>query len=546
MVHPEGIEPSTSWAVTKHSIRLSYGCILEAPTGFEPVIVVLQTSALAVWPWRQKLSLSILYLYNNEYMTYYSLLAIVIVLFVSVEIYLLGKYLSKTSNIFSFNEPAIIMMGAVLYFVVTFFVFFIFIWINPSILYFVFIFLIKESIQVMFLILRREVFVGMKINWKAVGFTALAMIIFPIAYNLGLTNVLGLTHVKQVNDFQTWNLYGDVVAKFSGINREHVSSWVLGSISTAIIYNAVSSFVIAFSKKKNITDYIISLFAAFGLTLLFNFGQKLEDLSGIFLLLFAVQLSINIIIKSRRRYAVILGLLDLSLWFFQPELFLAIIVLSIIVIFLYTYLGKNKASLFVVQLISPILLISALWLYSVTATGALFLVALSISLYLFMISIGRLEALDKLNGYLIKLRIILPTIFIAGVTVAGAILFSTRDISMKDTWLFDDPIFDSFNNNVWNEFQKYSFYPVVALLVGLSLRLLLGNKSIIGLRLALILTTIILFLTYTAFMNIVTMNTAVDGQFKFIRVITIMPLTLIGIMSIRIRKYKGDKYVKSN
>lgn len=45
MARLEGLEPSTSWAVTKHSVQLSYKR-MEAPTGLEPVIKVLQTYAL--------------------------------------------------------------------------------------------------------------------------------------------------------------------------------------------------------------------------------------------------------------------------------------------------------------------------------------------------------------------------------------------------------------------------------------------------------------------------------------------------------------------
>ena len=460
-------------------------------------------------------------------MIYSSILTILIALFISGEIYFLGKFISKSSGAYKFNESGSILLGAIVYFVITFFTFFAFIWIKPTILYFVVIFLIKETIQVIFLILRRDSFKGMKINWVALGCTGITMIIFPLMFNFALNDALDLHRSEQVNAFQTWYLFHEVIAELSSVDVEFITKWLMSAVSSLMIYSSVTLFIISFSKKKSWVDYLISIFITFFLMLLFNFGFTLNSMVGIFILLFSIQLSVEIIMKSRRRFAVFLGLTDIVLWFFDPNLFLAIISLSIVVILLYTLLEKNKISLFWVQIISPITLLTSLWLYTTSPLGALVLVAVSIISYTFMVGIGRLDLLDKIDKRLKKISIFIPILFTLVILILALTLGFTNNMSKEEVWLFENSIWESYGNNTWNIIQNYLYYIIMTVSVIVLIFAMFKKVKIVGYRIAGIISILILIGAYSAILNIITHETILENQFKFIRVVAFMPLTII-------------------
>lgn len=479
-------------------------------------------------------------------MLYSLFLTILIAVFVSIEIYFLGKHLSITSKIYKFNESTSIVIGAILYFVITFFTFFIFVWIQPTILYYVVVFFIKELIQITFLFLRRDVFKGMKVNFKTIGSTVVAMVIFPLMFNYGFNSFLKLEDTKQINDFQTWILYQNVLSEFTNVDIEFISKWLIGAISSLVIYNIVASFIMNFSKRKSPWNYILGMFATLGLLLLFNFGQNLNSLVGVFLILFSVQLSVDIIMRSRRRYAIIIGLIDITIWFFDPHIFFAMFILSIATSLIYTYLKKNKASMFWVQLVSPLFLIGSLWVYTFSVWGALFFVIISITLYIFMIGIGRLESLDKFDAVLKKTRIILPlTLIIATIIMAISIAIS-NNMSKEEIWLFNDPIWESYNNKTWNTIQQYLYY--ISLLFAASYLMWsffkkLDNKNI---RIIIAIASLLLLIGYVATINVISYNTLLSSHFKYLRATTFMPLTLIGSIFIKKKLKIKERYVKAS
>ena len=435
--------------------------------------------------------------------------------------------MSKTSDIFKFNESGTIIAGALVYFVITFFVFFVFVWISPSILYFVVIFLIKESIQVIFLILRREVFKDMKVNWNAIAMTAVAMISFPLIFNFGLSHSLHLQEGTQENDFQTWYVFKNVIAEFTKIDVIYIANWLMGAISSLVIYNVVTSFIVAFSKKKNWFDYLIGLPISFGLIILFNFHYSLDSLIGEFLLIYAVQMSVHIIMKSRRRYAILFGLVDISIWFFDPKLFLGVVTLSLLVSIIYTVMGKNKASLFWVQLISPILLMASLWLYPITVLGALILVIISIALYIFMVGIGRLELLDRLDKFLMKWRLVIPITLFISTFISAIVIGITSDMSAKEALIYDNAIWSSFDNEIWNEIQSYIYYVAAGILSYVVGYLIVFKSKIINHKVALVISTTFLIFGYSFLMRMLTIDTSIENQFSYLSVIAFAPITLL-------------------
>lgn len=471
-------------------------------------------------------------------MIYFSFLVTIVILFISIEIYFIGKYFAISNNIFKNNEAAIFVLGSVIYFVITFFSFFIFIWIKPTIFYFVVILLIKEGIQITFLILRREKYIGIKINFTTICISIFSMVTIPFIFNLGFYRIMDVHNSIQINNFQTWFLYKDVISTFTKINLNFINEWAMSSIAVLIIYNTITSFIIQFSKKKSFFDYLISYFLSIGLILIFSFGLSLDSLIGIFLLLFAIQLSINIIMKSRRRYALIFGMVIITLWFFDPKLFLVSSMLSISVALTYTFLKKPKASLFWVQLSSPMLLISALWLYNTSNIGSLILVIISIFSYLFMVSVGRTELLEKIDHIIYKMSWVMPLIIFIGIITTGSILVFTGDNFHKSLFLYDNAIWWSFNNSEWNTFQSYFLYIFELMIISFLIWYLLKNKKFINHRIIIIISTIMIIGGYNFSIKEFVESTMLQEQFNMISIVPFMPITLLGPIMLRRRYIK--------
>ncbi|NQZ65625.1 MAG: hypothetical protein HRT99_00205 [Mycoplasmatales bacterium] len=464
------------------------------------------------------------------------IIIIIITLFISVEIFFIGKYISKTNKLFEDNEYGSFVVGAVTYFFVTFLTFFFFIWVKPSNVYFAVILLIKELFQITFLFLKRETFFGMKINWKHIILSIFSMITIPLIFNYGFYEIIPNKALSQTNDFQSWFIYKDAIEKFSQINEEIVSKWILSMIASITIFNIVASFVYRFSKRKNFIDGIISYLATIGLILLFGLGIRIEYIIGSFLILFAIQLSVNIIMKSRRRYAIMFGFTVIASWFFNPSLFLVNLVLSISTSLIYTFLKKPKASLFWVQLISPSIILSSLWLYTISNTGALFLVIITVISYLFMISAGRIELLEKMEKFIYKYLWAIILIIYLSIFVYSVVIMSTTENSIKNYFLYKNAIVDSFNNLTWEKIQSYLMYVIEFICLIITVWYIIKAKNITNKRIVVILSLTMFLLGYNFMIRAVIENTKIYDQFSPISISLFMPLILF--VPLRFRKSK--------
>lgn len=466
-------------------------------------------------------------------MTYYIFLTIIFVLVVSTEIYLLGRYISFKYEIFTNNEAASIVLGAIVYFVITFFAFFLFIWIDLSIYYMMAVFFIKETLLIAFLVVRRESIVQSKIKWSNLLFTIISMLILPTIYGLILNNKLNLKTNTSTNTFQTWFTLKQVLMQTLSFNMKEINEGIIAGISSLVIYNCVASMVIQFSKKKNIIDYTLSLVLTVALTILFSFGWTLDAMISIFLLLYAMLLSSRIISRSRRRYAAAMGILDVAMWSINPKMFFALIILAILTGIIYTLLNKDKASLFWVQLLSPLSIVGSLWISEVSVAGAVILAIFATGVYGFMINVGRLDFLDRINLFMSKYRFFVPALYLVSILIPAFIKWFTNDIPVKDAFLFDDAIFESFGNSSWNLVQSYLYYAVGAVLILLIIRYIYKKKLFINYRIIIIIVSIILLLGYTFIIYIATFNSVWAEQFKYIRAIAFLPLTIVPFIKLR-------------
>lgn len=508
---------------------------MEALTGLEPAITVLQTIALT------NLAIAPFLTFNNNYynkynlciVIYYSILSLFLVSFICGEIFLLGKHFSKRNNLFESNGASLIVFGAIIYFLITYLFFFPFVWVSSSINYFVVIFFIKETLQVTYLFIKRDSFKKLNINLSHILITFLTIIIIPIIFNFGLNKLLNLKIQKQNNTFQIWILYKETIASFTKIEYEFLCKWVFTPIATFIIYNSISSFTIQYSKKKNWIEYLISFLITIFLLSTFNFGWSIDSMIGIYLILFAVLISANIIIYSRRRYALIYGMIVFNIWFLEPNLFLSISILGIIVGFIYTIKSGPKASLFLVQIISPNLIILSLWMYAISSLGALTLTILALISYLFIISVGHSNLLEKIDIQINKIRFLIPLVILVTLLSLSIYFLSKTKQNLIDIFLLDNAILDSFGNKKWNFIQSIIFYIWVLILCISIIYLKIIKSKIINNKIILLISFTFILIAYNALFKILLIETNFENQFIYLRIISFMPLIILSLIMLK-------------
>lgn len=459
-------------------------------------------------------------------MTYKLLISILIVMFITLQIYFIGKYSSKRHELFKTNGGANFVMGFIIYFLVSLIVFFPFIWLKLSILYFVVIFFIKDGFQILFLIARRDVFV--KDDFKKqdlfhVLFSIISMLIISLSFNMGFSKIIHMKEGIQRNNFQSWFLFKQIIVEFGNLDIKDVLNLVTTPLASLLIFNVVYSFIYAFSKKDLLIDIAISLFTTIILILLFNFGYRLESIIGVFLLLFAVQIGIKIIQTSRRRYSFIFGLIIVVLWFFNPDLFIAEISLALIISIIYTFLQKKKPSIFTVQLIAPIFMVSTLFVYPFSGIGAAFLLATSLIAYGLIIYSGRIERMEKLNQIIIKTRIIWPSLLLFIIIFTGMIYILESDsFTYKD---LGNPLVYNFENPIFNNIQYYLYFIFAILIVVISIYLVIQKKAN-GCKIGILISAFVLIFSYTPFVKAIISKTIFEEGFKYLMFTSVAPSIL--------------------
>ena len=459
-------------------------------------------------------------------MTYKIFISTLIVIFIALQAYFMGKYSSKRHQLFKTNSGANFIMGFIIYFLVSLIVFFPFVWLKLSILYFVVIFFIKDGFQILFLIARRDVF--KKSNFKKqdlfhIIFSILSMLIITISFNMGFSKIILMREGVQTNTFQSWFLFKEIISEFSNMDIKDVLNLITTPLAALIMFNVVYSFIYSFTKKDRLIDAVTSLLFTIILILLFNFGLRIESNIGVFLLLFAVQMGIKIIQTSRRRYSFIFGLIVFSLWFFNPDLFLAETSLAFMISIIYSLLKKRKPSIFAVQLLLPLFMMSTLFLYQISGTGAAILLVLSLVAYALIIYSGRVERMHKLNEMIIKTRIIWPTMVLVVLTLTGMILiFGSDTFTYKD---IGNILVNDFQNITFDTIQYYSYFVFAIGIVSLSIYLVI-KKKVEGYKIGILISAFILIFSYTPFMKEIVYGTFLEHGFNYLMLTSVAPAIL--------------------
>lgn len=129
-------------------------------------------------------------------MIYSAIISSIVIFIIFLEISFIGKYISAKQDMFIGNRFAAFVLGFVTYFAITFAVLFIFIFFKLPTIYMVVFFVIKDVVQIMFLLARREV-MSMDINrrfWIDICAGIIAVVLTVVVFN-SMANVLASKNI---------------------------------------------------------------------------------------------------------------------------------------------------------------------------------------------------------------------------------------------------------------------------------------------------------------------------------------------------------------
>ncbi len=477
-------------------------------------------------------------------MVYSSIISALVLLIVLAQIHFIGKYISTKQDMFTNNKFATFVLGFITYFAITFAVLFIFIFFKLPIIYSVVFFVVKDVIQIMFLLARREVFNG-KINWHVWRDAAIGAIVITgitVFFNYIAPLIQPIRDNHSYMSFQSWYKFQDIISKVTVIKIDFIYHWFGSLLVTALGYASVMAFISNFSKKVYWWYYIfgsiLTLLMIFG----FSFGKTIESQAGSFLILFAIMVAVNIIVFSRRRYATVYGLTTIAAWSFNQYLILAFILIAFVTLTIYAILQKPKASMFWVQLMAPIALVSTFLINDFSRPLGLAVSIIAVLLYAFMVSIGQVKILERLDQFFLKMRYVIPIVIFLGIMVS-AIAIATTSTTASSNILANDItyLFYTYHSDMINYIQIGFYSALVAMIIIYLVYTFFFKKKLLKTQLvAIICSLIILFALNPAFW-ILLKDSVMEEQFKYISMSILPPLLIVGFT--RIHTIRENKTV---
>ncbi len=465
-------------------------------------------------------------------MEYSSLITIPILSSILLSIYLLGRYVTISHDLFATNPYASWVIGAIVYFGITFGVFFPFLFFNINTFYFTVIFFIKEIITYLYIFLRREV-MNTKINFKAVIWIVSAGILIAIIYHFGISKIVTTFVPKQETILQSWFIFKDVLHQFSIIPIEFLNDWLLSILAGTIAFATVTSFIIELAKKHNVILEAIGFIGTLGTVILFSHGTPLHHSIGMYFLLFSVIVVIRVIIFSRRRYATIYGIITAVSWTFDPNLFFAILILAFVASTIYVYLRRPKSSLFWTQLMVPLAIVASLWTVEISKFLTLGLIAASVIIYLVVVGIGRNRVLERLNKIISKLRLVIPVVIFLATVITSVIVISNQATDWMSLQTMSKPLFVNDGDRLiygWIQFSIYVFAAIT--IVIFLLKWMINKKQPEKNRILIMMIGLVILFVYNPLVDAAFIQSSVHSQFAYLRDISITPLFIFIILQV--------------
>lgn len=474
-------------------------------------------------------------------MTNQIFITISLIIFLCIEIYFLGKRISFVNNLFINNESAIWLLGIVVYLGITFLVFLPFIWLNISIIYFIIIFIIKELIIFSYIFLGKERVSWSQINYKNIIYMMIMSIAIIFVFNFTIYQEENLLWEKNnfSNQFnQIWIKTEEIFNKLTSMSIEFVNKWLIGFIGSTVIYASITTIVIRFYKHQSIFEYLLSGLISLGFIFIFNFKQNIHNLFGAYLALFSIFLALNILQFSRKRYSFVFIINFLVAWIINYRIFIALSSVAISTAIIYSWMQKPMASLFWVQLTTPIFIVLTSWISGFSLLLTFGLIILILIYYVGLIFVGKNKALLRMNLWFNKYAKWFPYTNLLIVLGVAILLIFFVPIDIQQIVGEKNLVFDYNFLNIADE-QQYILQICQWIIYGVTIIGLFGmfvywkykKIKLIGMRAMTLIILAIFIFAYNPIFNTLLIATNIQNNFTYLRTVTFMPLFLFIIIT---------------
>lgn len=178
-----------------------------------------------------------------------------------------------------------------------------------------------------------------------------------------------------------------------------------------------------------------------------------------------------------------------------------LVVIVFVTLVIYAVLQKPKVSMFWVQLVAPIAIVSTFWINDYSRPLGLSVSIAAILLYIFMVSVGRVKMLEKLNAFFLKMRYALPAMIFLAI-MASSIAIGLTSSTATSSIIINDMtyLFYTFKSPIVNYVQIALYSALIGMIITYLVYTFIYSKKLLKTQLVgLICSLIILFALNPAF-----------------------------------------------
>ena len=442
-------------------------------------------------------------------------------------IYLLGRYISRSQEVFVNNFYGSFMTGVVAYLFITFIIFFPFLWIKIDILYFVIIFSLKEITLYIFLLLKWEGKIN-KTSLIKFAIIIVSGVFISLIYNYGISKIVMYKPTNIETTFQTWDKTRLVFQRLLDMEPLYAVKWFMTIIASVIAFASVGSFIGEFRKKDDLLTEISSFIVTLVIMTLFTFGLGIYQLVGMFILMFMIILALRLIKFSRRRYGALYGVSTIALYSSSQKMLIVVLLLSLVTMIIYTFLQKPKNSLFWVQLFAPIGIVAPLAIYDLFPVLSFVVFGFALFAYIFVVTVGRASFMRKVNIFFNKGRYIIPSLILFVLMITSLILYTTTSykfFTFKDSGSF---VYSSFTDtDIERTIQMIIYYTSLVVSIGLIGYWLLRKRKLTNIRTILVSSILVIIFVYNPIIGLIFNKDPFSESFTYLKIIVYVPIILL-------------------
>lgn len=459
------------------------------------------------------------------------------------EIYFLGAYFAITQDMFHNKTLATFLVGALFYFMLTIIATFPFIWFDFDLIYYAIILLFKDFFTVVFLVIQRDKFYKFRTEGLHILFLGASIILIPIFYTYILEPYIDIQPIEATSKYQSWHTYSDALALLTQTSETTAIQFIIYPLSAAIIYASVASLFLEFSRKTKYWNAILSLITTFIVIGLFNLNISLEDGAFIGFYVFMFLIIYHLIIHARRRFGILFGISCFVIWSISSDNIWPLTLISISTFAIYLLLKRPRPSVFLMQLIAPILVIWALNLSDFSNILSIFVSIIGIIAYSSIIAIVRIKWVEKTNRTFAhkNFRYLFLAMLLSILIILNLVIFIKGDFSTA-VFYTGNEIFADFNIPIMSQILNISYYVVLGLTSLISLFNFLIKAKMINAKLAIFISFIFCLLCFNPLMQAIFLRWVNVDSYHFVRCVVIMPLLIVTLAKLPLPNVQSLRY----